>query len=152
MVVSISPNYNYNCVLYLIFCTLVIVINCNGIDTYFSSWTAVEIQDRNLLKSRAISANLGNGVYILGGIFNNGEVSDSISLLDTANYDTTTFSDYLNPKLNVLPFEIYCDHQCSTKLNTDDIVIVSPQSSSDIIYDLWIFNPTNLKFTTYVKF
>ena len=149
MALSATQNYKHKCcVLYVVLCILSV---SNGIDAYFSSWTSVEIQDRNLLKSKAISANIGNGVYILGGILDNGQVSDSISFLDTTDYDTTTFSDYLNPKLNILPSEIYCDHQCSTKLKNDDIVIVSPASNNDIIYDLWIFHSSSINVTTYVK-
>ena len=131
--------------------TEIVYGNTDANTIFFSSWTSVEIQDRNVLKSKAISENTGDGIWILGGILDNGQISDSISFIDTTNYDTTTFSDYLNPEKVILPSPIYCNHQCSTKLNGHDIVIVSPSNDNNVIYELWIFHPLHINITTYVR-
>ena len=123
--------------------------------TYFDEWNTVQITDLNLQKSKAIYSQTVNngqssGIWILGGILNDGStISDSISFLDFNTHDTTTYDDFLDETSDKLPFAIYCTHQCSTTTKDDDIVIVSPYTYNDnAIPDLLIFHSSTINFTT----
>eukprot|EP01083_Nonionella_stella_P306726 1075365_1 len=53
---------------------------------------------------------------------------------------------------SILPTAIYCNHQCSTTVNNDQIAIVSPQTSNvSVIYELWLFDSSQMTLTTNIS-
>eukprot|EP00484_Ammonia_sp_Unknown_P026195 CAMPEP_0197046992 /NCGR_PEP_ID=MMETSP1384-20130603/22570_1 /TAXON_ID=29189 /ORGANISM="Ammonia sp." /LENGTH=805 /DNA_ID=CAMNT_0042478849 /DNA_START=30 /DNA_END=2447 /DNA_ORIENTATION=- len=128
----------------------------NDTESVITSWTQTEVTDFNLLRSKPVYAPVSmsdtKGIWILGGMLEDGTISDSITFLNLETHDTTQYNDFFDPTQNVLPAPIYCKHQCATTINSLDIVIVSPNTlNDDTIYDLWVFHTENVTFTTNIS-
>ena len=116
----------------------------NDTELIINEWTTSYMNDANLQKSKAIYTPISSktpGVWILGGKLNDGTITDSITFLDYSTDDAITYNDFTSnsKKANTLPIPIYCEHQCSTTVNYEDIVIVSPYiQNGSVINKLWI--------------
>eukprot|EP01083_Nonionella_stella_P025598 70483_1 len=117
-----------------------------------TNWTSIPLNDLNLQRRNAIYSKTlsddGIGLWIFGGLLEDNSISSSVMYLNLETDDITSYDDFMGRSSSILPTAIYCNHQCSTTVNNDQIAIVSPQTSNvSVIYELWLFDSTQMTLT-----
>eukprot|EP01084_Bolivina_argentea_P317470 550447_1 len=121
-----------------------------------TNWTSIPLNDLNLQRRNAIySKTLSDndiGLWVFGGILEDDTISSSVMYLNFETDDITYYDGFMGQSSSILPFGIQCNHQCSTTVNNDQIAIVSPQTlNGDFIYELWLFDSSEIALTTSIS-
>eukprot|EP01083_Nonionella_stella_P182005 653606_1 len=121
-----------------------------------TNWTSIPLNALTLQRSKAIYSktlsDYGIGLWVFGGLLEDNIISSSVMYLNLETDDITSYDGFMGQSSSILPIGIYCNHQCSTTVNNDQIAIVSPQTSNvSVIYELWLFDSSQMTLTTNIS-